>query len=610
MGSIRSRQGSATLSSARGRTPRLLLAVTAALVVAFLGAAPAMAADISVTDGELTFTAAVNVANQVTISGDSSSITVTDPTDPIPAPGAGCTSVDPLTVVCEGVSQLNIRVRDFDDVVTNDSAVPSIVHGLNGNDTLTGGSGADELRGANGDDVLDGRGGNDTLVGDGDDTVGDDQLIGGDGVDLANFGSAAALTIDLGTTAPQMTGDGMDSLSGVENINGSTSGDRLIGDGSPNTLLGKGGDDEIRIRDGGSDAANCGTGWDLVVLDRNDTLLDPHACEEINDGAVPSGTTITAGPSGLTNDPTWHFTSDEPWARFECAIVENADQLSTATWNTCRSGEPIAAPEGSSVFAVRAFDDQENRDPNPATRAFTLDTVAPGTRIDSGPSGGAVISDPTPEFFFSSPDDDTKEFYCRFDGGLFLLCSTPLTADPLADGPHTFEVTAVDAAGNGNFDQTPAKVNFTVDTIVRPGPGDGPAPDPQAPPPASNPPQAQQAKIIIGSLVLISGNRVRMSRKGRVRIRLTCAGAARCSGRLSVTTAEPLSKRRRKLVTLGAKRFRIGANKKRRINVRFSKRKQRIAKRLKRFKAKAVIREIDARGNLRISSRILILRAR
>ena len=36
----------------------------------------------------------------------------------------------------------------------------------------------------------------------------------------------------------------------------------------------------------------------------------------------------------------------------------------------------------------------------------------------------------------------------------------------------------------------------------------------------------------------------------------------------------------------------------------------RLAKRLKRFKAKAVIREIDSRGNPRISSRIFILRAR
>ena len=110
--------------------------------------------------------------------------------------------------------------------------------------------------------------------------------------------------------------------------------------------------------------------------------------------------------------------------------------------------------------------------------------------------------------------------------------------------------------------------------------------------------------------MLISGNAVKMSRKGRVSISLTCAGATKCSGRLSITTAEPVSKRDRKLVTLGAKKFTIAANKKRSINVRFSKSKMRLAKRLKRFKAKAVIREIDSRGNPRISTRIFVLRAR
>jgi hypothetical protein len=582
-----------------------------AIVVTLLGAAPAMASDASVspTDGELSFQAAVGVPNTLVISGDGSSITLTDPSDPI-TPGDGCASVDPTTVACTGVSHLIIHVRDDNDQVTNDSGVGALIYGRNGDDTLAGGSSSDLLRGGNGSDVLDGRAGNDTLVGDGDDATGtgDDQLIGGDGVDLASFAAASALVIDLGITGPQMTGDGVDSLSGIENVNGGSSGDRLIGDPSPNTpntLLGKGGDDEIRIRGGGSDAANCGTGEDLVVLDRSDTLLDPLACETVNDGVPPTGTTITSGPTGLTNTPSWQFTSDEPWAGFECVVVGSEDQIGVApetAWSPCSPGQIIAAPEGTSAFAVRAVDDQGMKDPQWDSTLFTLDTVAPDTQITSGPSGGGVTNDPTPEFFFSSPDADAAQFECRFDGDVFSLCSSPLTAEPLADGSHTFEVAARDALGN--VDQTPDKVEFTVDTVIRPGPGDGPVPSPQ------NPPQVQQAKIIIGSLVLISGNTVKMSRRGRVPISLTCAGALKCTGRLSITTAEPVSKRNRRLVTLGAKKFTIAANKKRTINVRFSKSKMRLAKRLKRFKAKAVIREVDLRGNPRISTRIFILRAR
>jgi len=594
----------------------------AAVVVAFVWAAPAMASDVSVdSKGELYFRATVGFANAVVFSGDGTAVTVTDPVD-LPVAGTGCATIDPATVTCVDVASLEVDVRDGNDLATNDTALPALMRGRNGDDILTGGSGVDVLRGDNDNDVLDGRGGNDTLIGDGDDGIGDDQLTGGDGIDLASFTIANPVRIDLSAPGAQNTGDGLDSFTGIENVNGSTvrdashrlgsssGNDVLIGNDVPNTILGKGGDDEIRIRNGGSDAAGCGSGFDLVVLDRSDTLLDPHACEEINDGAAPDNTRITAGPTGPTTDARWSFTSDEPWAEFECAVVQSADELDSAAWSTCSSGEPVSAPVGvPSIFAVRAFDHQDNRD-QAATRGFTLDTTAPQTRIDSGPSGGGVTTDPTPEFFFSSEDPDVTGFLCRFDTGSFFVCASPLTADPLPDGLHTLEVAATDAVGN--FDQTPATVEFRIDTsTTRPGPGDGPPPNPQTPappPPTSSP--VQQAKIIIGSLVLISGNTVRVSRKGRVRIRLTCAGARMCRGRLSITTAAPVRKKSRKLVTLGAKKFTIGANRKRRINVRFPKRKLRLAKRLKRFKAKAIIREIDERGNPRISSRIFVMRAR
>ena len=79
---------------------------------------------------------------------------------------------------------------------------------------------------------------------------------------------------------------------------------------------------------------------------------------------------------------------------------------------------------------------------------------------------------------------------------------------------------------------------------------------------------------------------------------------------MKITTAEPVRRKSRKLVTLGSRRFSIAANKRRTMNVRFSKSKRRLARRLKRFKAKVVIHEVDKRCNPRISSRVFILRAR
>ena len=88
------------------------------------------------------------------------------------------------------------------------------------------------------------------------------------------------------------------------------------------------------------------------------------------------------------------------------------------------------------------------------------DTVAPDTTIDSGPTG--PTNDSTPTFTFSSGAGAT--FECRLDAGSFAPCVSPFTAPaPLADGPHTFDVAATDAATN--TDPSPASQAFQVDTV-------------------------------------------------------------------------------------------------------------------------------------------------
>ena len=64
-------------------------------------------------------------------------------------------------------------------------------------------------------------------------------------------------------------------------------------------------------------------------------------------------------------------------------------------------------------------------------------------------------------FEFSS--EPGAAFQCRLDAAAFSACTWPQSYTPaLADGPHTFEVRAVDQAGNA--DPTPASRSFTVDT--------------------------------------------------------------------------------------------------------------------------------------------------
>jgi lysophospholipase L1-like esterase/sugar lactone lactonase YvrE len=169
-------------------------------------------------------------------------------------------------------------------------------------------------------------------------------------------------------------------------------------------------------------------------------------------------TTINSGPSGLTNDdsPSFAFSS-EPGASFECRLDSNQE----ADFDTCGSPQPYSSlGQGAHTFEVRATDQANNTDQTPASRSFTVDTIAPETQIDSGPSG--TTNDPTPTFTFHS--SEAASFQCKINLSNYSSCSSPKTTFHLSDGSRTFYVRAIDQAGN--VDMTPASSSFTVRTAA------------------------------------------------------------------------------------------------------------------------------------------------
>ncbi|HEV3000695.1 MAG TPA: S8 family serine peptidase [Solirubrobacteraceae bacterium] len=169
-------------------------------------------------------------------------------------------------------------------------------------------------------------------------------------------------------------------------------------------------------------------------------------------------TSVAGGPSGLTNDatPTFDLAATEAGARFECRVDAGA-------WAACASPHTTAAlADGAHTFEVRAIDPAGNVDATPASRSLTVDATAPDTAIDSGPAGPTKST--TPTFAFSSADAGAR-FECRVDAGAWAACASPQRTAPLADGPHTFAVRAVDAAGNA--DASAATRSFTVDTSTQ-----------------------------------------------------------------------------------------------------------------------------------------------
>jgi hypothetical protein len=127
-----------------------------------------------------------------------------------------------------------------------------------------------------------------------------------------------------------------------------------------------------------------------------------------------------------------------------------------------------------------------NRDSSPEAYEWTVeapdttppDTTAPETTIASGPA------DPTNEtaatLSFTGSDDvsavSALRFQCRLDSSLeadWEVCSSPQSYSALGAGRHTFEVRAIDAAGN--VDASPASRSWTIDltapeTMIDAGP--------------------------------------------------------------------------------------------------------------------------------------------
>ncbi|MFO0841536.1 MAG: calcium-binding protein [Gemmataceae bacterium] len=149
------------------------------------------------------------------------------------------------------------------DYFRNDTALRSWAYGMDGNDTLIGGSSADRLEGGNGNDHLQGRQGNDGLDGQGD----SDTVFGGDGNDWIYGGAGDDHLDGQGDDDVIFAGDGNDKLyggAGDDHLDGQGGNDWAFGDVGNDKLYGGTGNDQLYG----------GRGNDWFFGDDGDDLLD------------------------------------------------------------------------------------------------------------------------------------------------------------------------------------------------------------------------------------------------------------------------------------------------------------------------------------------------
>ncbi len=139
---------------------------------------------------------------------------------------------------------------------------------LDENDGVT--DGIDTIIGNAGADIIFARGGDDTIKGGG----GADYINGGDGIDTVTYEDS-----DVGVQVSLAAGKGKygtaegDTLVDVENVQGSSYDDILLGNAKDNKLIGAGGNDTLK-GGGGHDALYGGAGDDIIEIDDANDYVD------------------------------------------------------------------------------------------------------------------------------------------------------------------------------------------------------------------------------------------------------------------------------------------------------------------------------------------------
>jgi Ca2+-binding RTX toxin-like protein len=222
----------------------------------------------------------------------------------------------------------------------------------------------------------------------------------------------------------------------------------------------------FQCRLNGSDWATCGSSRSYQDLPDGTYLFEVRATDQAGNIGQPAArtwtvltdppeTAITAGPDGLVNTTsgTFSFSSPDSPVTFECS-------LDGAAFSACTSPLTLTGlSQGGHVLSVRAVASGVLADPTPATRTWTVDTVAPSASILTGPSGTVGIGAST--FTFSANEPAT--FECSLDGAPFQSCTTPTGLGALSGGSHTFAVRATDSAGNIG---APTSRTWTVDDVA------------------------------------------------------------------------------------------------------------------------------------------------
>ncbi|MFP5389910.1 MAG: hypothetical protein ACLGG5_11510 [Thermoleophilia bacterium] len=177
---------------------------------------------------------------------------------------------------------------------------------------------------------------------------------------------------------------------------------------------------------------------------------------------TPPTTSISSHPLDPSpgNSASFRYLSKDGGSKFECRLSPQG-----GSFQACDMQPQVYSglADGAYQFEVRAIDSAGNVQSVPTVFVWTvdnslLDETPPETSILSKPPDPSTS--PAASFTYGS-NEAGSAFQCKLDGGNFSGCpSEGITYSGLAEGPHSFQVRAVDASHN--IDPTPAGYSFTI----------------------------------------------------------------------------------------------------------------------------------------------------
>lgn len=212
---------------------------------------------------------------------------------------------------------------------------------------------------------------------------------------------------------------------------------------------------------GGANAKSYAIGMVSATFANLDSNYNAYYSFGANDGGFRSGSLGTGAGTDYADLAAWQTAvSDEANSQeVDPAFVEPLNDLHLQ----------LASPvenDGTTLAAVTDDFDGDLRQSPPEIGADEFgDTIPPDTQILTNPSNPSNSADAT--FTFDGSDtggSGVASFECQIDGGGFSACTSPKTYTGLSQGSHTFDVRAIDGAGN--TDPTPASYSWVVDAIA------------------------------------------------------------------------------------------------------------------------------------------------